>query len=144
MNYVLTAKAQTVVDRACEEARRHHHIWVGSEHLLLALFLEGGIAKDILYSAGVRVRKLIKLVEIHNLKARRANTDPKMLVSGKWVLKIAFEEATKLGGDSADSIHILLGIIGMPPTAALIILDEFGVSREMIRTSVSEHLAVAA
>ncbi len=55
----LTPRAKKVIELSIDEARRLNHHYVGSEHLLLGLILEGeGIAADVLESLGVQLEQV--------------------------------------------------------------------------------------
>jgi hypothetical protein len=55
----LTARAKRVIELAIEESRRLGHDYLGTEHLLLGLVLEGeGIAAGVLESLGVNLDKV--------------------------------------------------------------------------------------
>src|SRR5260221_3283741 len=54
----LTPRAKEVIELAVDEARRLHHHYIGTEHLLLGLVREGeGIAVGALESLGVKLLK---------------------------------------------------------------------------------------
>src|SRR5258708_32739113 len=55
----LTPRTKTVIALAAGEARRLNHHYIGTEHLLLGLVLEGeGIAVGVLESLGVRLEQV--------------------------------------------------------------------------------------
>lgn len=55
----LTPRAKRVIELAVEESRRLNHNYIGTEHLLLGLLLEGeGIAAGVLESLGVSLEKV--------------------------------------------------------------------------------------
>jgi ATP-dependent Clp protease ATP-binding subunit ClpC len=55
----LTPRAKKVIELAVDEARRLHHHYIGTEHLLLGLVREGeGIAAGVLESLGVNLEKV--------------------------------------------------------------------------------------
>ena len=55
----LTPRAKKVIELAVDEARRLNHHYIGTEHLLLGLVLEGeGIAAGVLESLGVNLEKV--------------------------------------------------------------------------------------
>ena len=55
----LTPRAKKVIELAVDEARRLHHHYIGTEHLLLGLVREGeGIAAGVLLSLGVNLENL--------------------------------------------------------------------------------------
>jgi ATP-dependent Clp protease ATP-binding subunit ClpA len=54
----LTPRAKKVIELAVDESRRLNHHYIGTEHLLLGLILEGeGIAAGVLTSLGVNLEK---------------------------------------------------------------------------------------
>jgi excisionase family DNA binding protein len=62
----LTGRAKKVIELAVEEARRLHHEYVGTEHLLLGLVREGeGIAADVLQKLGADLSSVrAKTIEV--------------------------------------------------------------------------------
>ena len=55
----LTPRAKKVIELAVDEARRLHHHYIGTEHLLLGLVREGeGIAAGVLESLGVNLERV--------------------------------------------------------------------------------------
>ena len=55
----LTPRAKKVIELAVDEARRLNHHYVGTEHLLLGLVLEGGgIAAGVLESLGANLERV--------------------------------------------------------------------------------------
>src|SRR5947209_1183618 len=70
----LTPRAKKVVELAIDEARRLHHHYIGTEHLLLGLVREGeGIAAGVLESLGVNLEKVrtqtvIVLSQVSNMR----------------------------------------------------------------------------
>jgi excisionase family DNA binding protein len=61
----LTPRAKKVIELSIDEARRLNHHYVGTEHLLLGLILEGeGIAADVLESLGVQLEQVRTEVQV--------------------------------------------------------------------------------
>ena len=57
----LTPRAKRVIELAVDEARRLHHNYIGTEHLLLGLLREGeGIAASALEGLGVTTRRRLQ------------------------------------------------------------------------------------
>jgi ATP-dependent Clp protease ATP-binding subunit ClpC len=55
----LTPPAKKVIELAVDEARRLHHHYVGTEHLLLGLLREGdSVAAGVLESLGLNLEKV--------------------------------------------------------------------------------------
>ena len=75
----LTPRAKKVVELAVDEARRLHHDFIGTEHLLLGLVREGeGIAAGVLESFGLSLQEV------------RANTLQVLRDSGRPTLVCSF------------------------------------------------------
>src|SRR5205807_979124 len=55
----LTPRAKKVIELAVDEARKMHHHYIGTEHILLGLVREGeGIAAGVLESFGIRLEQV--------------------------------------------------------------------------------------
>jgi len=137
-----TDQARRVVVHAQEEARMHGCGRVGSEHLLLGLYLAGdSVATESLESQGV------------GLEVVRSQLSPEPASPGrpplgylpfereaKKALDLSRREALQLGHHHIGAEHILLGLIrGAETTAALLLLD-FGVDLNQVRAQVTEML----
>ncbi len=71
----LTPRAKKVIELAVDEARRLHHHYIGTEHLLLGLLREGeGIAAGVLASLGVDLENARKQTVI--VLNREKNSSP--------------------------------------------------------------------
>jgi ATP-dependent Clp protease ATP-binding subunit ClpC len=55
--------SRKVMRLAHQEAEQHGHFYVGTEHLLIALFREAGPARDTLTIAGIDLDRLRREVE---------------------------------------------------------------------------------
>jgi len=103
--------AQKVLQLSSEEAKRLGHDHVRTEHLLLALIKEEGLALKVLQTLGVDPVNLFSDVE--SLIGRGEGSPEKIVLSprAKRVLELAYNAARELGFNYVGPEHILLGII---------------------------------
>ena len=65
----LTKRTSHLLKEAQEEAKRRHHLYVGPEHLLLALLDEnGGLTPQMFHRLGVNVHEIQQAVEMTLLR----------------------------------------------------------------------------
>ena len=107
----LSEAASHVATRAVEEARRLRHRYLGTEHLLLALASDEGLAGSALERVGVSsegVREQIhRIIGIgHSADAATLGITPRT----KRVFEAARKEARRLGHRCADTEHLLLAV----------------------------------
>lgn len=139
-----TDRARKVMKLANQEARRFHHEYIGTEHVLLGLFKEGrGVAAHVLKhfdldlrTIRVEVEKLIqsgpKLVRMRGLpRTPRA----------KKAIQYAMEEARNLGHNYVGTEHLLLGLIREHEGVAAHVLTNLGLNFEDVRKEVLQLLA---
>ncbi len=73
----LTPRAKKVIELAIDEARRHDHHYIGTEHLLIGLMREGeGVAAVVLESLGIdleRIRTEINLILLQTQSQEHSN-----------------------------------------------------------------------
>jgi ATP-dependent Clp protease ATP-binding subunit ClpC len=104
-------EAQRVLALASEEAKRLGHDHVRTEHILLALIKQEGLAYKVLQSLQVDLVNLFSDVEA--LIGRGEGSPEKVILSprAKRVLELAYNAARELGFNYVGPEHILLGII---------------------------------
>ena len=110
----LTDQAQKAMLLADEEARRIHHEYVGTEHVLLGLLRESaGLASKVLRNLGI---------ELHDIREEVLNIvgfGPELQIEGvlprtpraKTALRYAMEETQNLHDSEVGTVHLLLGIL---------------------------------
>ena len=134
-----TEHAQRVLDMEGMEARRMHHAYLGTEHLLLALIDEPkGHGHRALESLGVtrgQVRKALA-----ELTAEGPETDvPDFFPQTppiKHVMKLAIEEARRLKSPHIGTEHLLLALLGEPQGVAIKALAALGIKPENVREKI--------
>ncbi|MBU1026408.1 MAG: AAA family ATPase [Candidatus Margulisbacteria bacterium] len=104
-------EAQKLLQLASEEAKRLGHDHVRTEHLLLGLIKEEGLASKVLQNLKVDIVNLFSDVE--SLIGRGEGSPEKIVLSprAKRVLELAYNAARELGFNYVGPEHILLGII---------------------------------
>lgn len=103
--------AQKVLQLASEEAKRLGHDHVRTEHLLLGMIKQEGLASMVLQKLGVDLVNLFS--DLESLIGRGEGSPGKIVLSprAKKVLELAYNAARELGFNYVGPEHILLGII---------------------------------
>ena len=136
-----TDKARKVMNLAQEEARSLGKMYVGTEHLLLALIKEGeGIAAQALAKLDVTYEETLATV-------RSISSEEGEPASGghipftpraKRVLEDAYRETMTHGQSYIATEHLLLGIVSEGDGRAMTTLTRMGVSGDAVRDAVNE------
>ena len=141
-----TDRARKVMALANEEARRFNHEYIGTEHILLGLVLEGS-------STGATVMKNLG-VDLAALRAevgKLVQSGPDVVAMGKLpqtpraknVIEYAIEEARALNHNYVGTEHILLGLLRERDGIAAQVLTNLGLRLEAVRHEVLRLLGVA-
>jgi ATP-dependent Clp protease ATP-binding subunit ClpC len=103
--------AQKVIQLSSEEAKRLGHDHVRTEHLLLGLIKQEGLASKVLQSLGVDLVNLFS--DLESLIGHGEGSPEKIVLSprAKKVLELAYNAARELGFNYVGPEHLLLGII---------------------------------
>ena len=137
-----TDRARMVLSQAETEAHRLGHGFVGTEHLLLALFeVPEGIANRVLDGVGISKPMVNeKVVEI--IKGASGSEEGKLPFTprAKAVLRSAVEEALQLGHNYIGTEHLLLGLLADDDSVAARVLHDLGASQSIVRHRILELL----
>ncbi len=125
-----TERARRVIILAREEAERHHHEYLGTEHILLGMLKDGGgIAITVLQKAGQSIDQIRLEIERH--LPRNANSlivgEIPFTPKAKKVLEYAVEEARLMGHNYIGTEHLLLGLLKEKEGIAAKVLNGLGV-----------------
>ena len=128
-----TEKASTVLSNANEEAIKHHHDHVDTEHLLLGLIHEEqGIAARALQGLGVDLERLgtevRRRMRRSHVPSDAAKRQPVFTRAFTQVIQYAHEEAQKIDYDHVGTEHILLGLVREKNGIAARVLADFGIT----------------
>jgi hypothetical protein len=138
-----TIRARSVLRQSEREAHRLGHGFVGTEHILLALFeVPESLALKVLDGFGIAKpmvdQKVVALIE------RAAATEEGKLPftpRANAVLQTAAEEALQLGHNYIGTEHLLLGLFADEDSVAAKVLDDLGARQSTVRDRTLELLA---
>ena len=137
-----TTSGRNTLSFAQEEARRLHHNYMGTEHLLLGLVRENeGIGAQVLKSMGVDLEKVRFSVEfIIGQGEREATGEVQLTPRAKKVIELAVDEARRLDHQYIGSEHVLLGLIREGHGIGAGVLEKLGVDLRAARAKTLELL----
>jgi Clp amino terminal domain, pathogenicity island component len=138
-----TPRARRVVVRAQDEARRLHHDFIGTEHILLGLLLEPeGVAGRALARCGVSTEQVRTRVEETIGRGRREPSGHiPFTPRAKKALELSLREALALGHTYVGTEHILLGLIREGQGLAAQVLVALGADHDRVRGEVTDLIA---
>ena len=135
-----TDKARKVMSLAQDEARGLGKMYVGTEHLLLALIKEGdGIAAQALKKLDVTYEETVTTIrEISTEEAESpAGGHIPFTPRAKRVLEDAYRETMTHGQTYIATEHLLLGIVAEGDGRAMTTLSRMGVTGDAVRNAVN-------
>jgi ATP-dependent Clp protease ATP-binding subunit ClpA len=141
-----TDRARNTVVLAQEEARRLNHGYIGTEHLLLGLLVEGdGLAARALRRLGIGLEAVRADVETI---IGRGGGEPQsghipFTPRAKKVLELSLREALQLGHNYIGTEHILLGLVREGEGVAAQVLVGRGAELPRVRQAVLAQLGGA-
>jgi ATP-dependent Clp protease ATP-binding subunit ClpC len=129
-------RVQDVIRLSREEALRLGHDYIGTEHLLLGLIREGeGIGARILKNLKVDLLRLKQKIEESThpkVPATQMGNVP-LTKQAEKVLKITYLEAKICKSSIIGTEHLLLSILKGEDNIAAQILEQFGVTYDLVR-----------
>ncbi|GBL30241.1 ATP-dependent Clp protease ATP-binding subunit ClpC1 [Opitutia bacterium] len=139
-NNNFTPRARKVVELARAEARRFHHNYVGTEHILLGLIKLGeGVAVNVLGRMGLDLKNVRAAVEKSvgpgPEEAKQPDTIP-LTPRVQKVMAHAVTEARSLGHAYVGTEHILLGLLKEGEGVAARVLLSLNVDLERCRKEI--------
>ncbi|MCB9896035.1 MAG: ATP-dependent Clp protease ATP-binding subunit [Planctomycetes bacterium] len=140
-----TERARKVLGLARQEAQKFNHEYIGTEHILLGLILEGsGVAATVLRNMDVDLRKIRLEIEKLVQQGPQVMTAPSKLPftpRAKRVIDLAKEEAATLNHEHVGTEHLLLGLLRENEGIAAQVLMNLGVRLDEVREEVLELLS---
>ena len=125
-----TKKAQKVLRDAGKVAQELGHNYVGTEHLLVALIRNPGVASEVLKANGVEEQKILYLID----ESISAQSSVLVADEGEFtprtqkVLEIAQEEASRMGIADAGTEHLLIALLKESDCIAVRLLNTKGIN----------------
>jgi ATP-dependent Clp protease ATP-binding subunit ClpC len=139
-----TRRARRALELAQDEARRLHHDYLGTEHMLLGLIDEGdGVAAEVLRQLAGRpddVRSAIETM-VGPGEANGDGSEVGITPRAVRAMHLAEEEARSLGHHYLGTEHILLGLIDEGEGSAAGVLRSLGIDADLAREAVIRVLA---
>jgi hypothetical protein len=137
-----SAAGQRVVALAVDDARALGHQYLGTEHLLLALFgPEAGLAARALAALGLTRDQLEASVVEHIGRGRVSTGSLGVTPRTKRAFEAARREAKRLGRRRPEPEHLLLALFSVPRGVACELLEQDGVTEERARAALADLLA---
>jgi ATP-dependent Clp protease ATP-binding subunit ClpC len=135
-----TEDAKRTLVAAQEEAERMRVGYIGTEHILLGLLrVDSGAASRVLARFDVSLARVRQIVG--NMRRERARVEQLIPTSRvKRIIEISFLEATRLGHESVDTGHLLIGVVKEGEGIAAIMLQDLGASAERVVAEVEREL----
>lgn len=137
-----TERSQKSLYSAAEEAQKLGHNYMGTEHVLLGIIVEGGQAAKILGEMGVTDDKIREaIVEVEGKGQPDYNTrEIPLTPRTKRLIEVARVEARNLNHNYVAPEHLLLAIIKEGDGVAVAILQRMGVDLERLRTELLNNM----
>ncbi len=138
LNERFSENAKKAILIAREEAIKRGSGQIGTEHLLLGLLnIEYSTAVAVLTSLGVDLEELRRIIEhsIQTVEGEKHSSGREIPLnsSAKRALTNAVEEARKMGATTTGTGHILLGLVRDRRSLAAQILENFGLSYDVLK-----------
>jgi ATP-dependent Clp protease ATP-binding subunit ClpC len=137
-----TERSQKSLYSAAQEAQKLGHNYMGTEHVLLGITLEGGQAAKILGEMGVTDEKIREaIVEVEGKAEPDYNSrEIPLTPRTKRLVEVARMEARNLNHNYVAPEHLLLAIIREGEGVAVAILQRIGVDIEKLRNELINNM----
>ncbi|MBU5485001.1 ATP-dependent Clp protease ATP-binding subunit [Clostridium sp. MSJ-11] len=138
-----TERAQKVLMYAQQEAQELKHGYVGTEHILLGILKEEGLAKNLLNDVGITLEDVKNLIEEYEGKGdlNIYKNEIPLTPRTKRLLELSLLEARNLSHNFISPEHILLALIKESEGVAYTILNNLGIDFTKLRKNLLENLA---
>ena len=134
-------QARRVVVLAKKEARTLNHDYIGTEHILLGLIREGGVAAKALESLGISLDAVRQQVEEIIGRGQQAPSGHIPFAKrAKKALELSLRESLQLGHNYIGTEHILLGLLREGDGVAAQVLVKLGADFNQVRQQVIQLL----
>ena len=138
-----TQKANKALNLAIENAQMMGHNYVGTEHILLGLLMEGtGVASTALRQCSVTEEALkSKIKGIESASTIISLTPDDFTPRTKRVLKSAMLASARMGNNYVGTEHLLLAVISEKDSYAVAFLRELGVNESDIAQAIAGSMS---
>ena len=137
-----TERAQTVIMGAQKESQNFKHGYIGTEHILLGIMLEGGYAKKTIAKFNIEFKDVRDLVEGYLGYGDKTMPNGELLLTPrtKKLFDESFVEASRFNHKYASPEHLLLALIKENDSVAYTILSKLNVDFKKIEKNLVEYL----
>ncbi|MBR4868675.1 MAG: ATP-dependent Clp protease ATP-binding subunit, partial [Clostridia bacterium] len=134
-----TEKANRALNIAIEQAQVFGHTYIGSEHILLGIVLEGsGTASALLQNNGVSAEAIAELLTERVGRGSGTRLTPSDITPrAKRILELSIAAARSMNSGYVGTEHILLAILKEGQSYAVGFLEELGVDPEKLTEQVA-------
>ncbi len=134
-----TQRARRVLSLAQLEAERARQGLIGTEHLLLGLLIEEGVAGRVLRELGLEVERVREMILRLGGEGRYPGGRIELAPETQQALELALQEARTMGHHYVGTEHILLGL-ARAGGLGVEVLRKLGVTEDQIRRQVRRVL----
>lgn len=137
-----TERAQTVIMGAQKESQNFKHGYIGTEHILLGIMLEGGYAKKTIAKFNIEFKDVRDLVEEYLGYGDETMPNGELLLTPrtKKLFDESFVEASRFNHKYASPEHLLLALIKENDSVAYTILSKLNVDFKKVEKNLVEYL----
>lgn len=137
-----TKKANDALNIAIDEASKFGHTYIGTEHILLGLSMEGsGVAATVLSECGLDSDSLRKLIEESiGVGSRTVLTPDDFTPRTKRVMQNAVISSARIGHNFVGTEHLLMALLSEKDSYAVRFLEELSVSTATVLTTLRASL----
>ena len=132
-----TERAQVALSKAQEAAQNMGHSYVGTEHILLGVALEGeGLGAKILRDNGLDDTLISELLEKFVGRGAPGTPAQGLTPDAKRVIELSIIDANRLGHSYIGTEHLLMGMLREPECAGARLISSTGIDLNKIYTDV--------
>jgi ATP-dependent Clp protease ATP-binding subunit ClpC len=137
-----TERARTALKLAQDEAVRHHHGYIGTEHLLLGLMVaEEGTAADPFAELGLGIEEARHQLGIIIGEGEEGGSGGVGLTpQAEQAIGASVAEADRRGHRDVGTEHLVLGLLSDEDALAVRIVETLSVSPQDVRQAVERRL----
>ncbi len=139
-------RARKVLAYANQEARRRNHQYIGTEHVLLGMVLEGsGVGAYVLKDLGLDLKAIRHEVDKLLRDGSEVGTAVKLPQTprAKSVIEHAIAESKNLNHNYVGTEHLLLGLLREKEGVAGQVLGNLNVTYDAARASIIDALGTS-
>lgn len=141
-----TRQAEHVLNEAKNLAKKFHHPYIGTEHLLLALRQEfTGVAGQVLAMNHIEEDQIIRIIDelistVQEVKGKKLEKSPRL----NFLLENAYQETVFLNWAKIGTEHMLLAMLKDKDCVATKILVTLNANLEKIQEDILDTIGVSA